>query len=127
MATTSSFALDTGLPANVAAEKMILGAILLENHALSEAEEKLTPEDFSLDSHRRIYTHVCSLGNTHRPIDFVTLGEELARTEVLGQHASRPPTTVAGRAPEVNPAGVRGPVRTLKDADAIPPADPVQR
>ena len=36
---TSSYALDTGLPANVAAEKMILGAILLENQAISEAEE----------------------------------------------------------------------------------------
>ena len=79
MATTSSFALDTGLPANVAAEKMILGAILLENHALSEAEEKLTPEDFSLDSHQRIYQRMTELGGSGHAIDLVTLANELAK------------------------------------------------
>jgi len=39
--------MDTGLPSNVDAERTILGAILLENQALSEAEEKLTPESTS--------------------------------------------------------------------------------
>ena len=76
---TSSYALDTGLPANVAAEKMILGAILLENQAISEAEEKLTPEDFSLDSHQRIYQRMTELGGTGHAIDLVTLANELAK------------------------------------------------
>src|SRR6266571_2361798 len=62
----SSYAIDT-LPSNVDAERMILGAILLENHALSEAEEKLTPDDFSLDSHRRIYQCLTE-GLPRRPI-----------------------------------------------------------
>src|SRR5580692_1092503 len=75
MATASSYALDTGLPANIAAEKMILGAVLLENHALSEAEEKLTPEDFSLDSHQRM----TELGGSGHAIDLVTLANELAK------------------------------------------------
>src|SRR6202034_3892391 len=79
MATISSFALDTGLPSNVDAERTILGAILLENHALSEAEEKLTPEDFSLDSHQRIYQRMTELGGAGHAIDLVTLANELAR------------------------------------------------
>ena len=79
MATASSYALDTGLPANVSAEKMILGAILLENHALSEAEEKLTAEDFSLDSHQRIYQRMTELGAAGLAVDLVTLANELAR------------------------------------------------
>src|SRR5580692_2832212 len=79
MATISSFALDTGLPSNVDAERTILGAILLENQALSEAEEKLTPEDFSLDSHRRIYQRMTELGGIGRAVDLVTLANELAR------------------------------------------------
>src|SRR6202034_588683 len=79
MATISSFALDTGLPSNVDAERTILGAILLENHALSEAEEKLTPEDFSLDSHQRIYQRMTELGGAGHAIDLVTLANELAK------------------------------------------------
>jgi replicative DNA helicase len=79
MATASSFALDTGLPSNVDAERTILGAILLENQALSEAEEKLTPDDFSLDSHRRIYQRMTELGGEGRAVDLVTLAHELAR------------------------------------------------
>src|SRR4051812_17829788 len=79
MAATSSYTLDTGLPANVSAERMILGAILLENHALSEAEERLTPEDFSLDSHQRIYLRMTELGGEGHAVDLVTLANELAR------------------------------------------------
>jgi replicative DNA helicase len=83
MANSSSYAPalgpDTGLPSNVAAEKMILGAILLENQAISEAEEKLTPEDFSLDSHQRIYQRMTELGGTGHAIDLVTLANELAK------------------------------------------------
>ena len=44
--------LDAGLPANIDAEKTILGAILLDNAAHSEASERLEPDDFSLDSHQ---------------------------------------------------------------------------
>ena len=58
---------------------MILGAILLENHALSEAEEKLRPEDFSLDSHRRIYQRMTELGGAGHAVDLVTLAHELSR------------------------------------------------
>jgi replicative DNA helicase len=79
MATSSSFALDSGLPSNVNAERTILGAILLENQALSEAEERLAPEDFSLDSHRRIYQRMTELGGEGRAVDLVTLANELAK------------------------------------------------
>uniref|UniRef100_E6QKW4 DNA 5'-3' helicase n=1 Tax=mine drainage metagenome TaxID=410659 RepID=E6QKW4_9ZZZZ len=79
MAAASSFALDTGLPANVDAERTILGAILLDNHALSEAQEKLVAEDFSLDSHRRIYQRMTGLGAEGHAVDLVTLANELSR------------------------------------------------
>jgi replicative DNA helicase len=70
---------DTGLPANVDAEKTILGAILLDNAAHSEAAEKLEADDFSLDSHRRIFLRMSDLINEQRPVDIVTLSHELAR------------------------------------------------
>ena len=71
--------LDSGLPANVDAEKTILGAILLDNHALSEAEERIVADDFSLDSHRRIFQRMAELGNEGRAVDLVTLSNELSK------------------------------------------------
>ncbi|MGA8731763.1 MAG: replicative DNA helicase [Terracidiphilus sp.] len=79
MATISNVSLDTGLPANVDAEKTILGAILLDNAAHSEAAEKLESEDFSLDSHQRIFLRMTELMNAQRAVDIVTLANELSR------------------------------------------------
>ncbi len=73
------FTLEAGLPANIDAEKTILGAILLDNAAHAEAAERLEADDFSLDSHRRIFQRMTDLRDSQRAIDIVTLAEELAR------------------------------------------------
>jgi hypothetical protein len=78
-ATTNLSGFDIELPTNVDAEKTILGAIMLDNAAHSEAAERLEAGDFSLDSHQRIYTRMCELANAQRPIDIVTLSHELAQ------------------------------------------------
>jgi replicative DNA helicase len=83
MATLANLAFDSGLPANVDAEKTILGAILLDNAAHAEAAEKLTDEDFSLDSHRRIFLRMTELMNTQRAVDIVTLANELSRLKEI--------------------------------------------
>src|SRR5215813_10486650 len=77
---TTDYRLDRGLPASIDAERAVLGAILLDNLTYSQASEHLLAEDFSLDSHRRIYLRMMELAEVGRPIDFVTL------TEQLGQH-----------------------------------------
>lgn len=79
MATLTNFATDTPMPANIDAERTILGAIMLENHSLAEAEEKLTAEDFSLDSHQRIFRRMAELGGEGHAVDIVTLANELAK------------------------------------------------
>ena len=74
------FSLERGCPASPDAERSILGAILLENRAFNEAaEKKFTAEDFSLDSHRRIFARMEDLIGAGRAVDMVTLVEELAR------------------------------------------------
>jgi replicative DNA helicase len=83
MATIPNLALDTGLPANLDAERTILGAILLDNAAHSEAAEKLAEDDFSLDSHRRIFLRMTELMNASRAVDIVTLSNELARMKEI--------------------------------------------
>jgi replicative DNA helicase len=65
------------LPASPEAERAIPGAILLDSKAYFEAAEYLKPEDFALDSHRRIYARMVDLADTSRPIDMITLVEEL--------------------------------------------------
>jgi len=78
---TTDYSLDRGLPASIDAERAILGAILLDNLAYHQAAQaSLLPEDFSLDSHRRIYLRMTELCESGRPVDFVTLSEQ------LGQH-----------------------------------------
>src|SRR5216684_19894 len=79
MATTDRI-LDRGMPASMDAERAILGAILLDNSSYPQAAEHLRADDFSLDSHRRIYLRMMELAELGRPIDFVTL------TDQLGQH-----------------------------------------
>ncbi len=79
MATFSDVSLDRGLPASVEAERSILGAILLDNYAFNEAAARLRSDDFSLDSHRRIYSRMEELINANRAVDIVTLSEELAK------------------------------------------------
>ena len=71
------------LPANVEAERSILGAILLDNLAYNEAAEHLKAEDFSLDSHRRVFARMVDLAESSRPIDMITLVEELDRRKEL--------------------------------------------
>ena len=83
MATTSEYGLTHSLPANVDAERSILGAILLDNFAYNEAAEFLKPDDFSLESHRRIYSRMMDLRESSRPVDLITLSEELDRNKEL--------------------------------------------
>jgi replicative DNA helicase len=76
---TMEVALERPLPHNLDAERSVLGAILLENHALNAAIEKLKSQDFFLDQHRRIFDRMIELGEAQQAIDLVTLTEELHR------------------------------------------------
>ncbi len=71
--------LEKPLPNNLDAERSVLGAILLDNHALNAAIENLRAEDFFLDQHRRVFTQMIALGESQQAIDLVTLTEELHR------------------------------------------------
>jgi len=80
---TAEYNFASTLPANIEAERSILGAILLDNLAFNEAAENLHADDFSLDSHRRIYSRMIDLADATRPIDLITLTEELDRHKEL--------------------------------------------
>src|SRR5436853_1445484 len=76
---TTDYSPAQALPANIEAERSILGAILLDNLAYNQAAEHLKAEDFLLDSHRRIYSRIADLAESSRSVDLITLCEELGR------------------------------------------------
>jgi replicative DNA helicase len=76
---TTDYSLERGLPVSMEAERSILAAILLDNSLYDQAAEHLTSDDFSLDAHRRIYSRMRDLQETGRPVDMITLVEELDR------------------------------------------------
>ncbi len=90
MATYAELNLDRGLPAAIDAERTILGAILLDNESFNDASEKLRPDDFSLDSHRRIYRQIAEQMEQTQSIDVVRLGLALERTKEIDAVGGKP-------------------------------------
>ncbi len=72
-----------GLPSSVHTEVAILGAMLLDGVAISDATAKLKAEDFSLDSHQRVYRAMVDLMAKNQGIDYLTVQEELSRRREL--------------------------------------------
>jgi replicative DNA helicase len=68
---------ETLPPQSLEAEISVLGACLLNEDALSLSMEKLKPEDFYRDSHRKIFQAIASLKEKQVAVDLVTLGEAL--------------------------------------------------
>lgn len=75
--------IERPLPHNLEAERSILGAVLLDNHALNAAVERLRSEDFFLPQHRHIFERMVQLGEKQQAIDTITLMEDLARSGTL--------------------------------------------
>jgi replicative DNA helicase len=64
-------------PQNLEAESSVLGAILLENEAISRALEIVKPDDFYRQSHQKIFRAMIKLADSREPIDLITLSEFL--------------------------------------------------
>jgi replicative DNA helicase len=79
----TDLSLEKTLPNNLEAERSILGAILLDDKAFYTVVETLRKEDFYLDSHRRIFDKMYALAANARPVDLITLKNELQRTDEL--------------------------------------------
>jgi replicative DNA helicase len=75
--------LDRLPPQNIEAEQSVIGAILLENEAISPAIESLAADDFYKEAHRQIFLAMLDLYGKSEPIDLITLTEQLSKKEVL--------------------------------------------
>jgi len=79
----ADISLEKTLPNNLEAERAVLGAVLLDDKAFLAVFESLKPEDFYLDGHRKIFGCMLHLLSVSRPIDLITLKEELQKANEL--------------------------------------------
>jgi replicative DNA helicase len=74
----SSASVERPLPHYLIAEKTLLGVVLVNNPALVSALEKgLKADDFFLPEHRNIFEAILRLDEERKPIDTVTLADNL--------------------------------------------------
>ena len=81
----SSNALKNVPPQNLEAEQSLLGAVLLENEALSKALEIIKTNDFYRESHRQIFQAMLDLYEKNEPADLITVTEVLKRKNKLDE------------------------------------------
>lgn len=80
---TLDVAYERGLPANLDAERFVLGSILLDSENYITVAGLLDDADFSLEANRRIYARMRDLYDRGERIDRVTLADELMRQNQL--------------------------------------------
>lgn len=81
--------LQRAIPANVEAERAVLGSILLNPDAIGEIADMLTPADFFREVHAWIYESMLKLHADHKTIDTVTLEEALSQRGLLVECGGR--------------------------------------
>jgi len=74
---------NDGLPSSIQTEVTVLGAMLLDAVAITDATAKLRPEDFSLDSHQRIYRVMTDLMAQGHAVDLITVMDALSKRREL--------------------------------------------
>jgi len=70
-------------PQNIDAEKSLLGAVLIDEDTLADISEHVTIKDFYERRHSIIFGGMMRLYEKHRPVDLLTLTEELKRKKEL--------------------------------------------
>ncbi len=71
--------LEKPLPSSEDSERIILGAILLDNSVIAQAVEHLKPEDFYSPLNRRVFAAMIALFEKQKQIDPILIGEELKK------------------------------------------------
>src|SRR3989339_142213 len=65
------------------AEKSVLGALLLDKDSIVSVAEFLRAEHFYTETHSQIYQSIMALYEERKPIDLVTLTDQLKKQKAL--------------------------------------------
>lgn len=77
-------------PQNIDAERALLGGILRDNHCLNELARTITVEHFYAAAHQTVFKTMLAMFNDGRPIDSVTLAEQLIKAGTLMEVGGAP-------------------------------------
>lgn len=72
-------------PQAVELEEAVLGAVMLEKEAILSIMDILKPESFYKEAHQKIYKTIVELSMADKPIDILTVTEELRKKELLDE------------------------------------------
>ncbi len=72
-------------PQNLDAEMCILGSMLLDEEAKNRAMELLSEDSFYSTSHKKIFSASTQLSDKNKPLDLITLSEELRNKGILDE------------------------------------------
>lgn len=67
------------IPANLDAERAVLGSLMIDPDAIVKVASFLRPEDFYRERHVWLYQAMLALNERREPLDFVTIVDELER------------------------------------------------
>ena len=70
-------------PQNTEAEQSILGSLMIDKDAIIKVADILSADDFYRQDHGEIYTAILQLFENRKPIDVVTLTDELEKAKKL--------------------------------------------
>lgn len=70
-------------PQNVDAEMSLIGAVLIDEEVLADVTEVVKPRDFYDKRHMSIYEGMVNLFEHHKPVDLLTLTDELNKKDLL--------------------------------------------
>jgi replicative DNA helicase len=70
-------------PQNVDAEKSLLGAVLIDEEVLADVSQHVKAKDFYDKNHGQIFGAMMRLYERHKPVDLLTLTDELKKKDEL--------------------------------------------
>lgn len=71
------------MPQNIEAEQAVLGAMLISETAVSTILRQLDSHDFYREDHRLIYESINRLGTANKPVDIITVTDDLESKDLL--------------------------------------------
>ena len=81
---TSTQKIDGKLqPQAIELEEVVLGALMIDNESLSDTIDSLQSEYFYKPDHQKIFEAIVNLFNNSKPVDILTVSEELKRLGFL--------------------------------------------
>lgn len=75
--------LNKEIPQNDGLEQAVLGALLLEKHAIEKVSEILKPESFYKKAHQLIYQTIFEVYNESNPVDLISITNKLRDKNLL--------------------------------------------